>query len=160
MNLYKAPNYAEITNRMKIFLAGSIDMGAARDWQAELIDNLSDLDVDIFNPRRDDWDSSWVQSIDNPQFKEQVTWELDHLDRADTILVVFTAESMAPITLLELGLYAKSGKCVVLCPMEFWRRGNVEIVCAAYGIPIFHETEPFTKFVRDEIKSEIFLNSH
>jgi hypothetical protein len=30
----------------------------------------------VLNPRREDWDSSWIQSIDNPQFREQVEWEI------------------------------------------------------------------------------------
>lgn len=53
-----------------VFLAGSIEMGKASDWQQKLIDDLSDLpdDLVLLNPRRKDWDSSWVQSFDNRQF--------------------------------------------------------------------------------------------
>jgi len=34
-----------------IFLAGSIEMGAAIDWQAKVVDALRDLDVTVLNPR-------------------------------------------------------------------------------------------------------------
>src|SRR5215510_12567556 len=62
-----------------VFLAGSIDQGAADDWQARLTAALVDLDVVILNPRRDAWDASWRQSINEPRFREQVEWELDGL---------------------------------------------------------------------------------
>ena len=45
-----------------VFLAGSIEMGAAEDWQARLTHALQDLDVLILNPRRDEWDASWVHT--------------------------------------------------------------------------------------------------
>ena len=38
------------------------------------------------------------------------------------------------ITLLELGLFARSGKLIVCCPDGFWRKGNVEVVCARYNV--------------------------
>ena len=37
----------------------------------------------------------------------------------------------------ELGLYARSGKLKVCCPEGFWRRGNVEVVCRRYHVPLF-----------------------
>jgi hypothetical protein len=46
----------------------------------------------------------------------------------------FQPEGKAPISLLELGLYAKGGKMVVCCPKGYWRRGNVQIVCQRYGV--------------------------
>jgi hypothetical protein len=117
-----------------IFLGGSIEMGAAEDWQDRIIRELSDTNYTFLNPRRKDWDSSWVQSIDNPQFKEQVEWELNAQKEADGILYYFDPNTKAPITLLELGLFAASDKVLVICPEGFWRKGNVDIVCNEYGI--------------------------
>src|SRR5262247_4510177 len=62
-----------------VFLAGSIEMGAAEDWQAALTDELRARDLVVLNPRRDDWDRSWAQSVHDPRFREQVEWELDGL---------------------------------------------------------------------------------
>ena len=73
-----------------IFLAGSIEMGKAEDWQAYIGNNLFSHDIIILNPRREHWDSSWKQSIDNPVFKEQVDWELDALGQADLIFFSIT----------------------------------------------------------------------
>jgi hypothetical protein len=119
-----------------VFLAGSIEMGAAEDWQAEVTRALADLEVVILNPRRDEWDASWVQSITNPQFREQVEWELTGLESASVVAMYFAPATRAPVTLLELGLSARGGRLVVCCPEGYWRRGNVEVVCARYGVPL------------------------
>ena len=131
----KAPN-KEKSNGFSIFLAGSIDMGEAEDWQSQIEETLKDADITIFNPRRDDWDSSWEQDISNDKFREQVEWELDRLDEANLIVVYFDPKGKAPITLLELGLHAKSDNLLVCCPEGYWRRGNVQIVCDRYAIPM------------------------
>src|SRR5262249_42741648 len=85
-----------------LFLAGSIEMGQAEDWQAQLERSLVDVDLVLLNPRRDEWDASWVQSIDNPQFREQVEWELAGLEQASLVAMYFAPSTKAPITLLEL----------------------------------------------------------
>lgn len=118
-----------------VFLAGSIEMGRAELWQDEVAATLRTEPLTILNPRRDDWDASWEQSSANPQFVAQVTWELDAQERADLIAIYFAPETYAPITLLELGLFAASGKLLVCCPPGYWRKGNVDLVCARYGIP-------------------------
>jgi hypothetical protein len=120
--------------RMSIFLAGSIEMGLAEDWQSMIEKELDGHNVTIYNPRRDSWDSSWVQSIHNEEFREQVEWELDHLDKSDVIVMYFDENTKSPISLLELGLYASSGKMIVYCPEGFWRKGNVDIVAQRYDI--------------------------
>jgi hypothetical protein len=140
-----------------VFLAGSIEMGTAEDWQGQFEQALSDLDVVILNPRRDRWDSSWQQSIDNTPFRAQVEWELDGLDRASAIAMYFAAETKSPITLLELGLYAPSGKLLVCCPKSFWRRGNVEIVCARYNVPMVEKLADLIQLFRMRVISDSSL---
>jgi len=44
------------TNIKGIFLAGSIEMGKAEDWQKKVESLLKNENIVIFNPRRDDWD--------------------------------------------------------------------------------------------------------
>jgi hypothetical protein len=127
-----------------IFLGGTIDMGNSVDWQertTELIIKNKGGEYNIFNPRRKDWDSSWEQKFENPHFYQQVNWELNALEQADIILLYFVSDSQSPISLLELGLYAHTGKVVVLCEDGFWRKGNVEIVCNRYDIPMFESIE-------------------
>jgi len=117
-----------------VFLAGSIEMGLAEDWQKKATEAFEPHAKYIFNPRRDDWNKNWKQSIDHPEFNTQVNWELHALDIAQYIFMYFDINTKSPISLLELGLYATSKRLVVCCPEGFWRKGNVEVVCARYGI--------------------------
>lgn len=133
MKVIYAPNKIE-NDGTTVFLAGSIEMGTAEDWQTRIAGYLADRDVILFNPRRTDWDSSWVQSKDNPQFREQVEWELRAMEHADKIVMYFDPATKSPISLLELGLHAHQGKLIVCCPEGFWRKGNVDIVCEKYHI--------------------------
>jgi len=121
----------------RIFLAGSIEMGAAEDWQTKVQNALSRMECVILNPRRDDWDNSWEQHIFCKPFREQVNWELDMLDSCDMIFMYLDPATKSPISLLELGLYAQSGKLMVCCPEGFWRRGNVQVVCDRFDIPMY-----------------------
>ncbi|MFO0561451.1 MAG: nucleoside 2-deoxyribosyltransferase domain-containing protein [Polyangiales bacterium] len=117
-----------------LFLAGSIEQGAAIDWQSVVIDALADVPLTVLNPRRAQWDSTWPQSASDPRFREQVQWELTALERANTIALYLDPNTKAPVSLLELGLFARSSKLIVCCPDGFWRKGNVDIVCERYAI--------------------------
>lgn len=129
-----APISVEPDDRV-LFLAGSIDLGVTEDWQCNLAESLADIPrLLILNPRRDQWEGIWDLSSDDPKFRGQVEWELDGLEAADVIAYHFAPGSQAPVTMCELGLYARSGKAVVCCPNGFWRKGNVDIVCTRYGI--------------------------
>ena len=120
--------------RPRIFLAGSINMGATRDWQAEFAAALADLDVIVLNPRRADWDRSWRTEADEPEFRRQVEWELAALESSDVVVMYLDPASQSPISLLEFGLYARSGRLIVLCPPGFWRKGNIDVTADFYGV--------------------------
>lgn len=145
MNHYKAPDaYIQgDAQRIKVFLCGSIEMGKAEKWQEWLAGELRSYHIDILDPRRDTWDTNLEPSEGNQEFREQVEWELNALEQADTIAVYFDPNTRSPITLLELGLYAQSGKAIVCCPKGFFRRGNVAIVCEQYGIPLYEYKDDF-----------------
>src|SRR4051794_17411583 len=101
--LFKPPSTLPTDVRTpSVFLAGSIEMGAAEDWQTAVTEALRGLDVLVLNPRRDEWDSSWVQSFEDAQFREQVEWELAGLERASVVAMYFAPATRAPVTLLEL----------------------------------------------------------
>jgi hypothetical protein len=147
----KAPLRINITTP-SVFLAGSIEMGKARLWQEEMTKLLSDLPVTILNPRREDWNKEWKQETDFKPFKEQVDWEMDHLEAADVIALYFQPGTMSPISLLELGLHAASKKVIVCCPEGFWRRGNVQIVCLRYGLDIVETFEELAEKVTHRLQ--------
>ncbi len=135
-SVVKAPTEmtTEESSQFKIFLAGSIDMGNAIDWQKKIEEEFCTNSVTLLNPRRDDWDTTWEQDINFPPFKEQVSWELSHLEKADLIVLYFDPSGAAPISLLELGLFGRTSKMLVCCPPGYWRKGNVDIVCERYNI--------------------------
>ncbi len=132
---------------IKIFLAGSIEMGTAENWQDKVTRLFEGQSVTILNPRRDSWDSSWKQTKDSLDFKQQVDWELNALDKSDYIIMYFDPSTKSPISLLEMGLYAKSGKLLVVCPEGFWRKGNVDIVCETYGAKQFETLDELIKYL-------------
>jgi hypothetical protein len=148
MTEFKPPQQIQNRNKKSIFLAGTIDMGNSEDWQFLVKNILADKDVDIYNPRRASWDSSWIQEFENPQFYQQVNWELSALEKADFIVLNLLPDSKSPISLLELGLFAKSGKLLVCCPKQFYRSGNVQIVCDRYNIPLFTDIEELIKNIK------------
>ena len=152
---FRPPNQITIADTRlikKVFLAGTIDMGNSENWQEKLINKLKEQtkgalfakSYHIYNPRRTDWDSSWAQTFENPQFFQQVTWELDAMEKADYIIMNFLPDSKSPITLLELGLFAESGKLFVICPDEYYRSGNVQIICNKFNIPLYKSIEELT----------------
>ena len=135
MNITKPGQAYDAEGMVTVFLAGSIEMGAAEDWQEVVPKHFEDIqDLMFFNPRRDDWDSSWEQKQSNPQFNYQVNWEMDKLEDSDIIFMYFSPETKSPISLLELGLHANDRKLIVCCPDRFWRKGNVDIVCTRNNI--------------------------
>jgi hypothetical protein len=149
MAIFKPPhNIASRDNKKSIFLAGSIEMGKAEDWQTNLANYFNDNNWNVFNPRRDDWDSSWTQEFENPQFYQQVNWELNALEQSDAVVMYFAQGTQSPISLLEMGLYAESGKLSVICPDGFWRKGNVEIVCNYYNISFSNTIEEFLEKIK------------
>ncbi len=140
----KAPGEYNKLLGPKIFLGGAIDQGKAQDWQSRVVRGLEGIDCLVLNPRRDDWDADWEQSIDNPEFRRQVEWELKGQEDADLNLYVLLDDSKGPITMLEIGLFAK--KDAVLCIEDnFYRRGNLEIVAERYNIPIYRKLDDMLK---------------
>lgn len=135
MRMIYPPEKIEIEpNEKVVFLAGSIENGVAEDWQAALAEQLQVPHLVMLNPRRKVWDATWEQSIENPLFAEQVAWELEGLELADLVVMNFIPLTLSPISLLEFGLFARSGKMIICCAHGFWRKGNVDVVCQRYGI--------------------------
>jgi Nucleoside 2-deoxyribosyltransferase like len=147
-------------NYITLFAGGSIEMNKAKPWQKQFINAFKDHDdVVILNPRREAWDSSWKQEVSDPNFREQVEWELKGLEKCDTALIYFDPETKSPISLLELGLFGASPehreartKMHVVCPPGFWRKGNVDIVCLRYDIPFYNDLPEACTAIKSELE--------
>jgi hypothetical protein len=129
-----APSRPPITGKRSVFLAGTTSKTTGPDWRESLLKGILFLPITIFNPLRHDWDSSWREDATFGPFREQVDWELEIQEKADIIVLYFGAGTEAPVSLLELGLCARSGKAIVACHRDYKKRGNVQIVCERFGI--------------------------
>ncbi len=121
------------------FLGGAIDQGKAKNWQHEVVLGLADLDVVIFNPRREQWDPDVEQDANNKVFREQVEWEIKAQESCDVRLYVFTKDSKAPITFFEMGAWGTTRDSVVCAEEGFYRQGNLNNYCEHFEIPIYHD---------------------
>ncbi len=155
-----------------IFLAGSISTGKtdkpdgqAEEWQKKITDAIKSMpkaaisNVHIYNPRRDEWDPSWEMSIDDKEFADQVEWELEHLEAANLIVMYLQPGTLSPISLMELGLYAKDvyairKDMIVLCPEGFHRKGNVDVMCMYFDITIAKDMDDLIKKIKARINTQ------
>ena len=151
----KAPGKYDAAKRYTIFLAGAIDQGQAEDWQAKVTEALQEFDITILNPRREHWDPSWDQTPDNPQFREQVEWELDAQEAADMVLFVFTKDSKAPITFLEFGLFAPKKDAVVCAEEGFYRSGNIQIVAERLKVPVYDNLDDMIADLQTVLREKV-----
>ena len=155
MKVFKSPDrdYALDPAKNKIFLAGSIEMGKASNWQKKLQKDLADFNVVLLNPRRDDWNSDWAQEESNAPFKDQVLWELEALDAANMIVFFFEPGTVSPVTLMEFGLHAGRSKhiktnMVLCCPEGYFRKGNLDITSQYFKVPSVHNYEQLVEFLK------------
>ena len=85
--------------------------------------DLTGLDIEIYNPRREHWNTNPTKE----EMEKQIKWEQNHLDAAHIIAMVLLDDSKSPISLLELGLYANTNKLIVFCTPNFYRWDNVRL---------------------------------
>ena len=115
------------TGDVSLFLAGGITN--CPNWQQEMRALLKDLDIVVFNPRREDF------PIGDPNATfEQIKWEFEFLDRADMILFWFSRGSLNPIVLFEYGKWLMNTRnkenykpIFVGIDPEYKRKQDVEI---------------------------------
>lgn len=116
---------------LKVYLAGAIDMGDAQNWQQDVINQFANIDeIVLLNPRRLEFTDVMEQS--------QIEWELEAMEDADLILMWFPEASKAPISLLEMGLYLRSGKLLLGVENGYYRQKNIEFTARRYNVPVFY----------------------
>ncbi len=88
---------------LSVYLSGGIPTND--DWHARFIALLADSSLVLIDPRRINY--PWE---DPAAVEVQVRWERRHLRQASAILFWFPPETLAPITLYELGAYSMTDK--------------------------------------------------
>lgn len=147
MDIITANQELMVNQDLSVFLAGSVQSNVEIAWRDTLIKKMKGYKVTLLDPRTDKYGSNH----DSTAFKNQVNWELEALEQVDIIIMYLDEASKSPISLLELGLYAQSGKLIVCCSDGFWKKGNVQMVCDRYGV---HQVEHVDDLV-NEIQNRI-----
>ncbi len=156
LQIIYAPSTEAVRGIKTVFLAGTTSKFDADDWRESLSAALAYMPITLYNPQRADWDSSWREDINSAPYREQVEWELDKQDMADIVVVYFHPASQAPISLLELGLCARTpGKAIVVCPDGYWKRGNVQIVCSRYGVEMANSIDELKEAIMKRVSVDL-----
>lgn len=137
--IFTSPENGLASDQKTVFLGGSIEMGKAELWQPRVGQRFVAEGFDVFDPRRKDWNSDWTQDpTPGTPFHQQVTWELDHLERADLVYFFLTGDGPAIVSMLEIGLMLAAHKNVVLhVAPSYMRRGNIVITAKRHNISVF-----------------------
>jgi hypothetical protein len=158
----EAPNVVNAYRAKQLFLAGGIT--GCPDWQAQMIQMLSDLPITILNPRRQNF------PINDPTAApEQIAWEYRALNHcSDVILFWFCKETENPIVLYELGYqmgfkqHANGPKIFVGIEPGYKRKLDVEIQTKLAGpgeVSIVHNLTRLSQIVRDHYVNYYHLHS-
>jgi hypothetical protein len=153
--LFRAIDSKIINGNFLVTLYGSIEMGEAEPWQEWIIKDCKDITKLIFlNPRRVFWNKEVEQSKNNPEFSEQVGWELTAGQYSDLNVFYFDPSTKSPITLMELGISAAKfpEKTVVCCPEGYWRKGNVDVTCEYFNVKQVESIRELTNYIKLKAK--------
>lgn len=135
---------------IKIYLAGSQDLNPAgnNDWQTKIATATVSLTegpgaISVFKGHQ------WIfinpkmapqmnpqPALNNPEYMNKKTWEMDMANAADGIFINFLSKSMSPLPLFEFGLFAASGKAIVRCPEAYFQYPQVAFTCQRMGITL------------------------
>ena len=151
MNTRNPSEQHDFSNGKSVFLAGATDSDISGGWQSRMEQALGDLDITVLNPKIDSWFRQDEQTIENSAFNSQVNWELSGLESADVVVLCLLEASQSPISLIEFGLTAKTGRLLVYCEKDFWRYGNVEVVCHRYDIPMAKSIDELIDLTKDRL---------
>ncbi|CAL2083375.1 nucleoside 2-deoxyribosyltransferase domain-containing protein [Tenacibaculum sp. 190524A02b] len=118
-------------NYQYYFLAGSIDYQSKTPWRKTIIEKSSKR-IHFFDPTNKNH-----HNLSDTEMKNQIEWELNTLELSDKIILNFLGYSKSPISLVEMGLYAQSGKLIIICPPEFYQNRYMYPLASKYNIPLF-----------------------
>ena len=122
MDYIEAPSEARSLHKNRLFLAGGITN--VMDWQSYVVKNISNLDITVFNPRRENFDISLKE-----ESEIQIKWEYNRLREATHTLFWFSYETIQPITLFELGaaLERNGHRLFIGCDPRYERAQDIKI---------------------------------
>ena len=141
-------------DKISVFLAGTIDNGESIDWQASLSNEIQEEfpKVNIYNPRRADWDKDATV----PDLIEQIRWEQKYLNQCSILFFNILANSVSPVTLLELGQALGRGKEVVIaCSSDYFRYWNVRATALEHDRIVYTSYEQAVKLLKRKLTTRL-----
>jgi hypothetical protein len=122
MKLIQCPEVYNGEDELTVFIGGGISN--CPDWQKEMIARFKHIgdDLILFNPRRTSF------AIEDPAESDfQIEWEFSHLQCSDAMIFWFPFQTLCPITLFELGVYAALDVPIFVgCHPAYQRKFDVE----------------------------------
>ena len=158
VKIYRPPQQSAdlTTTGLSLYLAGPMQLLTAQRWQDKVLQDLNDLPINVFIPRRDDVNTVDYQRPTNADYRAQVTWELDHLARADLVAIYFESGLDSPELFSELGRCVQSPhKVIVCCPAGYQGKLQVQSICNNYGIPIINDFQEFVRRLVEVLREKV-----
>lgn len=137
---------------IKIYLSGTVDLGAQLGWQEKFINGLTKLtdpvngddrfktkSFCIFNPKMPIQNPS--PTLDNQEFCNKFRWECQMMGTADIVFCNFMKKSKAPSAIYGALLNAQQqGKLIIRCPLEYIGYPTIKLLTESYNIPLLGDT--------------------
>lgn len=119
-------------------------VGITTDWRRQLIEKLSRLPVTVFDLQR---------GYDQQKCSAGIGWwQLEQTKKeADVVVLHLEPGLPCPIGLVELGLYAQSGKLVVYCPGGVINSRRVIDIYSKYGAPLANSLDELEARIRERL---------
>lgn len=152
---FKFPDRLETSSynkKITVFFSGGIT--GAPDWQNPFAQRLNDLDIILFNPRRES-----IDMYDLEDMEAQIDWEYNNMKLSDIVIFWFPKEAKCMITLLELGRFLeRSDSNFIIGVEEGYERANDVYFQTKHGKKTYFKEnivsslEDLEKKLREEIQ--------
>ncbi|CAM1372061.1 nucleoside 2-deoxyribosyltransferase domain-containing protein [Tenacibaculum xiamenense] len=135
----------QANSKKLVFLAGSMCIDKEDDWRKNVIKNFANV-FDFIDPTNENHNL-----LNDSQMEHHINWELEGLELSDIILMNLLPESKSPISMVELGLYARSNKLIICCPENFYQYRYIKTLAKKYNVALFTELEKGIQHLKKEI---------
>ena len=138
---------------IKIYLSGTLDLNQNKiPWQQKFINALARISSEepregmpnlkgfkflVINPLTA---TNGPMVLDNPEFTQKLSWELQCLEMSDVIFCNFLKKGKEWSSLSGLMMNVKSEKMICRCPMDSEFYGYIKLLGQNFGFPVVGDT--------------------
>ncbi len=132
----------QANSKKLVFLAGSMCIDKEDNWRKNVIKNYAN-DFDFIDPTNENHNL-----LNDSLMKKHINWELEGLELSDIIFMNLLPESKSPISMVELGLYARSNKLIICCPENFYQYRYINALAKKYNVTLFSELDKGIQYLK------------